>query len=335
MKVLFVSRKKLKSIGGLARFSDGLVLHFLDSSLVLTPENLVGIFKLPFFRPEIMHLCDATLLPVGIILKAIFRKPLSLTAHGLDVTYATPIYQRMIKRLLPKADAVIVDSKALKPIVEKYHVSRQKIHIIHPGISIEHLKNSIDLRFPMMDGNINLLTVGNLVRRKGQRWFIEQVMTKLSPDFNYLIVGDGPERKSIEKLIRGLKLGGRVHLFGQLNDSCLSYLMKKTDIYVCPNIKEEGNFEGFGIAAGEAAAMGLPVVASDVDGISEIIHNEENGWLVEKEPEMFISAIIKLRKQTLRDSLGRKAKIYTRKNFRWEKTLREYQEVFQELIYKN
>ncbi len=338
MSVFFVSRKKNHAYGGLSRFALELTSHFPKPYYLLSPDSPLLIFKLPFLKIDLIHLCDASLLPLGILLKFLVSKPLTLTAHGLDLTYSNPLYQLMLRMLLPKIDAVFLDSHGAKALLLPFNIPKHKIFIIPPGISINHFKspNPPDFpNFPNLTNKLVLLTVGNLVSRKGHLWFIKNVFQKLANNSIYLIVGNGPERKEVEKLINQLNLTKRVLLLGKLTNSQLGYIYNLAGIYVAPNQKLAGDFEGFGIVCGEAAALGLPVVASRVDGIPRVIKDGKNGYLVEPEPRAFIKVIKKLKNPKLRKSLGLKAKSYTRKYYSWSETSQKYLTVFQQVIGKS
>jgi glycosyltransferase involved in cell wall biosynthesis len=124
--------------------------------------------------------------------------------------------------------------------------------------------------------------MSRLVKKKGIKEFIENVISKL--DVEYIIVGDGPERKNILKTIKKLNLENRVSLWGEVEHGSFIYkqAFEIADVLVMPNVEVEGDAEGFGIIALEAALMGIPVVAYDVDGISEAVQDNLNGVLVPK-----------------------------------------------------
>lgn len=84
------------------------------------------------------------------------------------------------------------------------------------------------------------------------------------PGIQLVLVGDGVLRSSMESLANDLTLGDRVHFLGRRSD--VPNLLKAADVYV-----HSSNWEGFGIAAVEAMAAGLPVIASDVPGLAEVV----------------------------------------------------------------
>lgn len=312
MRILFISRKKADDVGGLSRFA----------------QKLISFFPRARYPVDLIHLCDATMLPIGMFLKFLYRKPLTLTAHGLDLTFPNPIYQFLLKLLLPFADAIILDSPQAKKLLLPFNI-KKPVYIISPGISTDQFKTATPCTLPNLKGKIVLLTVGNLVSRKGHIWFIKNVFQKLSGEFIYLIVGNGPQRSQIERLINKSHLTSRVYLLGKLTNPQLAFIFKLAHIYVAPNQQKPGDFEGFGLACGEAATLGLPVVASNVDGIPEVIKDQKNGYLVKPEAKEFVKTINQLKISKLRKKIGRRAKLYTKRNYSWQTTAEKYVKVFQ------
>src|SRR5207253_112178 len=105
-------------------------------------------------------------------------------------------------------------------------------------------------------------TVGRLERQKGFDTLLEALPRW--PDCTLQIVGIGSERAELESRARSLGLAARVEFLGFRDD--VATLMTRADLYVQPS-----RWEGFGIAAVEAMASGLPVVCSDVAGLREVV----------------------------------------------------------------
>lgn len=328
MSILFISRKRPSDYGGLSRFTNELSRRFPKTNYLLVVTSLRSWIAIPWKKIDLIHLCDLSLLPIGVMIKTIIHRPLTATVHGLDLVYPNNFYQKIIKFFSPKIHALIVDSPLLEKNLVNLPLTIKKEIVINPGISIDHLKKTEPFKIPInIKGKKVLLTVGNLVKRKGQFWFIKNVMTKLNKDYVYLIVGDGPERSRIQSLIRHMSLMSQISLIGQIDNQKLAWLYQQTDIYICPNQKIPHDFEGFGIAAGEATALGVPVIASRVDGLPKVIHDRKNGLIVDPTPEAFIKAIKKI-------SQIKFIKNYTLKSLNWDKTIKEYSQVFKEVIDK-
>lgn len=312
MNILFLSRKQSQDIGGLSRFIMELTHRFPRTD---------------WRRPiDCIHATDATLLPFGVLLKLLLGAPLTVTAHGRDITWPHPLYRKIFSFCTPHVNAWIVDSPAASRLLRKQDIN--KIRVIPPGISIGHFNREKSPALPHVPGKTVLMTVGNLVRRKGHAWFIRNVLSRLPSRFSYIIVGAGKERDHIDEIIIKSHVQDRVFLPGRINHKKLADLLKKAHIYVAPNQRIHGDFEGFGIAAGEAAAMGLPVLASRVDGLPAVIHHNKNGLLVQPTPSAWVSAILSMESPKTRAALGAKARRYTREHFSWKKTVRQYSVLF-------
>ena len=98
----------------------------------------------------------------------------------------------------------------------------------------------------------------------------------------YLIVGEGPEDEKIKRLIGAKHLSNRVFLLGKLSDEQRNVVLNASDIFIMPNITVDGDIEGFGIVMLEAGSVGLPVIASNIQGIRDAVIDGQTGYLVEE-----------------------------------------------------
>jgi glycosyltransferase involved in cell wall biosynthesis len=188
------------------------------------------------------------------------------------------------------------------------------------------LRNLSKILSRSFDDKKFLLTIGRLVERKGHRWFIQNVMPSLPAKYIYLVAGDGPEKDIIGQVISKKNLESRVFLLGKISDEFKKDLYNTADIFIMPNISIKGDMEGFGIVAIEAGSVGLPTIASNIEGIKDAILSGKTGWLVEeKNAKSFIDKIfnINLRKENVRQE--------TVKNFSWLKIASKYLTEFKKL----
>jgi len=129
---------------------------------------------------------------------------------------------------------------------------------------------------------LGVLFVGRLVERKGVRYLIEAVQ-RLAPHrrARLVIIGDGPERERLAEQVRRGGLEGRVELRGRVSDRELRQAYADASVLVLPAIVDtRGDTEGLGVVLLEAMSYRVPVVASDLGGITDIVTGEENGLLV-------------------------------------------------------
>lgn len=143
------------------------------------------------------------------------------------------------------------------------------------------------------DRTLRLLSVGRLVPHKGHAVLLEAV-SLLPPglDWQLVLAGSGPEEDRLKRIIAGKKISPRVTLKEGLDDAALEGEYLKADIFILPSIETAGNAEGFGIVLLEAAAHGVPVIASRVGGVPEVLDDGRCGVLVDPgNPEAFCAAI--------------------------------------------
>jgi glycosyltransferase involved in cell wall biosynthesis len=182
-----------------------------------------------------------------------------------------------------------------------------------------------------------LFSVGRLVERKGFAWFIQNVMpsiVKFEEDICYVIVGDGPLRGKLVRLIKALGLHDYIFLLGNIDDKKLRALYLLSHVFVMPNIQVPGDMEGFGIVALEASSMGLCTVASRLEGITDAIKHGRNGFLVEPENRNeFITTLMGLlRDSRTRKALGEKFRDFTLANYSWDRIINRYTTLFEQIV---
>ena len=348
MKVLFITRAYPPTVGGMQTFARDFYEHYREQGeidLVANRggnKNLIGFLLGACFyimarskEYDIIHIYDAVLSPLLPMVRLFSRAKTSFTVNGLDIVYPRFGYQKVIPFFLKRADKVIAISKYTMGQCEARGIRRDALRAIPIGVDAEHqlacshaAVSAVSAKFDVvLEGRRILLTVGRLVKRKGHSWFITEVLPKLSEDYVYLIAGGGPELSSIRKLIGELCLGDRVRLLGAVTEEEKACLYRLADLFVMPNICVAGDQEGFGIVLLEAAIYGLPVVASNVEGITDAVVEGKTGRLVqEKNARAFAEAIRDPR-------IDRSQVISTvRSQFGWQHIIELYQREFEETI---
>ena len=132
------------------------------------------------------------------------------------------------------------------------------------------------------DGRFRILFVGRLVKRKGVNHLIEAVQA-LPAELraSLTVIGDGPERGALAAQVREGGLEARVNFRGRVADSELKESYAASDVFVLPSVRDaKGDTEGLGVVLLEAMSYGVPVVGSDIGGITDIIEDGESGLLV-------------------------------------------------------
>lgn len=170
-----------------------------------------------------------------------------------------------------------------------------------------------------------VMALGRLARQKRPDLLVEAASRLLASrsDFEVVLVGDGPERADIEKLISGLGLSERVKLLGNRDD--VPELLSTAEMLVLAS-----DYEGCPLSVLEAMAAGVPVVATRVGGVPEIIDEDVTGRLVEPgEPDALATEIGTLLDDApIRESLGTAARTIARERFTRERMSSELAELY-------
>jgi glycosyltransferase involved in cell wall biosynthesis len=182
-----------------------------------------------------------------------------------------------------------------------------------------------------------ILFCGRLVEHKGVDYLIESIPRIKIENIHLIIVGGGIVREKLENIVDRLGINDKVTFFGRASHEELGWLHDISDVFVCPSIIDDrGNTEGLGLVIPEAMESGLPVIASSVGGILDIVKDKVNGLLVEQKDS---DAIAKAVEMILTDDEMRKRIIKNSKStvedFSPQKISKEYLKVFQKLSESN
>jgi len=178
-------------------------------------------------------------------------------------------------------------------------------------------------------GGFQVLFVGRLVERKGVKHLIDAI--ERVPGARLVVIGDGPERAGLEAGARDLGLGTRVDFRGRVSDDELRATYAASDALVLPSILDaRGDTEGLGVVLLEAMSYGVPVVASDIGGITDIVEHDKSGLLVTPgDPAALAQALERLaRDPALAQRLGAAGEQRVRSAFGWTEIMAKWDAVY-------
>jgi len=275
-----------------------------------------------------IHFGDAVLAPMACLAGRLSGGRISITVHALDIVFDNRLYQMIIPGCLRRLDKIVAVSGFVREQCLVRGVDGDKCCVIPNGIifsgtsaPVPSLESVLEkYRIQIRPGQKKILfSVGRLIRRKGIAWFVENVMPGLAGEYLYLVAGRGPETETITRTIRRQGLQDRVYLLGRITEAEKRCLYQHATLFIMPNIRRPGDAEGFGIAVIEAAAAGLPAIASNIDGIPDALIDGVTGSLVpERDTRRFLAAITGARFD--RD----KVRELTRQTYDWDSLADEY-----------
>lgn len=290
------------------------------------------------FRPDIIHCHSSAAAFFGRVavrgeIKTIY------TAHGwgfnLGMNPLTRCAVLVAEKFTAKyTDRYICVSEFVKGLGLRYHLAPEdKFKVIYNGVNVEEtgaddLLIKDQAKILNKNSEINLTFVGRLAEPKRPELIIEAISLlpqKIKDNIKFTIVGDGVKRGAVEKLAdeRGVK----VELKGALPKDKAMAELGFADIFVFISA-----WEGFPYTILEAMACSLPVIASDVGGIGEVV-NEANGILVKNEIGQIQEAILKLvSDRDLRAKLGAQGKKIIKQDFSLERMCKATEEVYKGVL---
>ncbi|WP_217616009.1 glycosyltransferase family 4 protein [Cellulomonas sp. GbtcB1] len=220
--------------------------------------------------------------PVLVLL----RVPHATMAMGKDVVWRQPVYQRLVRLVLPRAPRVLAISAATAATVVDAGAPADRVVVVRLGVRLpeggparDAARAELKRRFAVPEGATVLVTVGRLVRRKGVAWFLDTVLPEV-PGAVHLVAGSGEDADRIAAAVAAHGLGDRVRLLGAVDDVDRELLMRGADVFVQPNVPVAGDMEGFGLVAVEAAVRGSLVLAADLEGLRDAVLPGETGELL-------------------------------------------------------
>jgi glycosyltransferase involved in cell wall biosynthesis len=203
----------------------------------------------------------------------------SITVHAHDIFVRT----EMLATKLRDSSFVVAISEYNREYLARVVGPwvREKVHVVHCGV--EPSQYQLRSALPERGGPFEIISIGSLQPYKGQRYLIEacSLLREQGVPVHCRIVGGGEEREALEAMIRAARLEGVVELLGPKPQEEVARLLPAAHCYVQPSIvTPSGKMEGIPVALMEALACALPVVATSLSGVPELVRAGETGRLV-------------------------------------------------------
>lgn len=267
-----------------------------------------------------------------------FNKKL-LNVWGSDV-YDFPNESKLKKRIIEKNlknyTAIASTSYCMAEETKKYLENKSKEIFITPfGVDTEKFKN---LNIEKKENEITIGIVKTLTEKYGIEYLIKAIkeLENILDIENYkkirlLIYGKGELKNKLEDLTKELQIEDKVIFKGYISNEDVPKALNEMDIFVVPSILDS---ESFGVAAVEAMACEIPVIASSVGGLKEVIVDKETGYLVPKKDHKEIAKYLKklILDKNLRTSLGKNGRKRVLENYDWNSNVDYMIKIYREIV---
>jgi glycosyltransferase involved in cell wall biosynthesis len=279
------------------------------------------------FEPEIVH--AHWWFPNGVVgtwVGGLAHIPLVTTLHGTDVRLARSVgvAKPLFGHVLKHSAAVTTVSSWLKAETEA----------LVPGVypTVAPMPVATDRFVPGTSRDPKrLLFVGRLTAQKGLEHLL-YALSSMKAQASLDIVGDGPNRASLEDLAQQLGVAPRIRWYGQLSQSDLPQLYQRAAAVVVPSIDE-----GLGLVAVEALLCETPVVAFDSGGLRDVIQHDKTGLLVKAGDRAALARTLDdlLARDGRGSDLGRAGRLYALSAFAPESVARRYAGIYRQVLGAN
>lgn len=265
-------------------------------------------------------------------------RPLIVGAQGtFGVKPLTQFPEKwLLKTIYNHSQIIHTPSQFTKDHIQKFSNTNTQIKIIPNGIDLKKLQPcSIKPKTFDQSKKINIIGIGALKPRKGFKIAIKAISQIIHkhPNIYYSIAGEGKSREALQSLIHQLKLQNHVRLLGHTPRNNLKTLFQQADLYLHTPTNNNWHFEGFGIVYVEAAAFGLPVIASRSGGVPSAVLHGKTGLLAKESSVKSTSrAIIKiLSSPSLYNQMSQNSLTWAKKHD-WKLIVRQFENIYHSAV---
>ena len=260
----------------------------------------------------------------GYLIANFFKIPFSVTGHHSDIIF-NPLPE--LKEIINESSLFITISNYNKKyLIDKYTIDPNKIIVNYCGIftdQYDRKKTDYPVQFI-------LVSVTGLRPVKGVKYLIEacKILIEEKIPYQCQIIGGGPDQQRIKELIDKYNLSKYVHLLGKIHPDHIKDYLLKSSVFILPSLSE-----GIPIAIMEAMAMELPVIATNITGLPEIIDDGVNGYLVPpQDPKALADKIMDLYKNPeKRTVFGKAARRKIEAKFNLKKNVARFEELLSQV----
>jgi glycosyltransferase involved in cell wall biosynthesis len=277
------------------------------------------------YQPDLVSALHLT--SYGFLAALAGSRPLVSSVWGLDILETprlSPLHNWITRYALARADEITATGLHLATAASRYAPAGAPITVVPYGVDLDYFRPT-----PRSPGErIVVGAAARLSKEKGVRYLVEafaRLRRERGSTAVLRLAGDGPERASLAALVDRLGVTDAVEFLGEIDHAAVPAFLQSLDVFVLPSL-----YESFGVAAAEASAVALPVVASNVYGIPDVVVDGATGLLVPPADVASLAAAIErlAGDRDLRRDLGDAGRLLVRERYDWQANARQMELVY-------
>jgi len=277
---------------------------------------------------DILHAQTFASAPPAMLAKARWGKPFVLTLHTSHFLRLAkkPAWQPILRRIIRAADWLLAASEEIRDVALSLE-PRERAEALTNGVDTEMFR-PVEPALPVRPGGYRVIVPRRLFEKNGVEYFV-RAMPKLRAkhDVEAIIVGDGPLRDRLEGLARQLGVADAVRFMGARPNTEMPGLLASADVAVIPSLMEATSIAGL-----EAMSCELPVAASRVGGLPEIIDDKVGILFEPANPDSLADAVSALLAMPDRHRLGIRARQRVVESWSLERLAKRHLEIYEFLL---
>jgi glycosyltransferase involved in cell wall biosynthesis len=285
-------------------------------------------------KPDVLHALHLT--SYGFLAGWSGWQPSIVSVWGTDVLEApslSPAHRWITRQALARAGAVTATGLRLAEATITHAPRGKPVTVIPYGIDLERFT-------PQPRAQRDRLVIGSVARlsaEKGLEYLLRAVARLreradasygTAPAIDVVLAGDGPERERLEWVTAEVRLDNAVTFLGEVAHEEVPGVLQRLDVFAMPS-----TWEGFGVAALEASAMELPVIASNIHGIPDVVRDGVTGLLVPpRDVDAIADAVVRLLEDpAFRQRMGAAGREFVRQEYRWQDNIALMERLYDEM----
>jgi colanic acid/amylovoran biosynthesis glycosyltransferase len=306
-----------------------------DMSLTRRIKTWAQYAPLLMSNPRIIHLGNSFLYPKYRYLINKLHSIAVTTFRGYEFnlmpSMRNELWEKRFEIVFHECDYLHFVSNYLRQEAINFGALPEKCFVIYPSIDTNLFRRRKPINVNAPSESLTLISVGRLVWEKGFQIALEAVQRLITQGhrINYWIVGSGVKLEELKYMSKRLGIQAFTKFFGYQSSDQIRSLLEKSDIYLQPSY-----FESLGIAALEASAMELPIIASNVGGLAEVVEHNFTGFLIpSNDSNALAEAIDEMgNNYERRLEIGRQGRIKVVREFSVEREVNDWLDLYGQVL---